>query len=115
MYLVPELADHLRQTSLAKVQEAVAEYNDIAPLWFIGQTENAQGETATQHYYDVNAMFQAKAQILKQPYEELVKYLDVPIFARGDLFYIQNLVSTIEAAPVGPPTPPSKPRGLRAR
>jgi hypothetical protein len=27
-----------------------------------------------------------------------VKYLDVPSVARGDLFYIQNLVYTIEAA-----------------
>jgi hypothetical protein len=47
-------------------------------------------------------MFQAKAWILKEPRDELVKYLDVPGFPRGDLFYIQNLVAAIEADAVGP-------------
>ena len=46
--------------------------------------------------YDV-LMLQAKAFALKQPASEIVKYLDVPAFARGDLFYIQNLVTVIAA------------------
>jgi hypothetical protein len=55
------------------------------------------GEAMFQPLYDVRGMFGAKAMILKQSRDELVKYLDAPGFARGDLFYIQNLVSAIEA------------------
>jgi hypothetical protein len=57
------------------------------------------GEGTFQHLYDSPALFQAKAYILKEPYTELVKWLDVPAFARGDLFYIQNLVAALSAAP----------------
>ena len=53
-------------------------------------------------------MFSAKAMILREPREELIKYLDVPAFARGDLFYIQNLVAAIEADST-PPTSGSIP------
>jgi hypothetical protein len=49
------------------------------------------------HLYDTDAIFQAKAMILQQPRRELAKYLDVPAFPVGDLFYIQKLISTIEA------------------
>lgn len=37
--------------------------------------------------------------ILREPYEELVKYLDVPAFYRGDLYYIDNLCAVLEAVP----------------
>ncbi len=47
--------------------------------------------------YNYNAMFIAKAFILGESRDELAKYLDVPAFATGDLFYIQNLVTAIEA------------------
>ena len=36
---------------------------------------------------------------MKAPQAVLEKYLDVPAVARGDLFYILNLVATIEAKP----------------
>jgi hypothetical protein len=42
-------------------------------------------------------LFQARAYVLQQPFSELVKYLDVPAFERGDLFYIQNLVAALQA------------------
>ena len=69
----------------------------VAPFWFVGMTEQAIGENAVQPLYDVNALFQAKALILQEPRGELVKYLDVPAFARGDLFYIHNLAALLEA------------------
>jgi hypothetical protein len=37
--------------------------------------------------------------ILKEPCGDLVKYLDVPAFFHGDLYYIDNLCAAIEAAP----------------
>jgi outer membrane protein assembly factor BamB len=97
VYLVPELADYLHDNALYEVQEAVDEYNEIVPNWFVSKFDSSFSEARLHYLYDYPALFQAKALILKEPYEELVKYLDVPAFARGDLFYIQNLVAAIEA------------------
>jgi hypothetical protein len=54
------------------------------------------GENALSPLYDGQALFLAKAWILRAPGTTLEPYLDVPAFARGDLFYIQKLVATIE-------------------
>jgi outer membrane protein assembly factor BamB len=97
--LVPELGDTLNKNALSKVQEAVSEYNFTAPYWFVARYDATMNEGAMQNLYDYSAMFQAKAYILKEPREELTKYLDVAAFERGDLFYIQDLVAAIEAGP----------------
>jgi outer membrane protein assembly factor BamB len=99
MYMVPELADYLRNNALSKVQAAVNEYERVTPLWFATNIETAYAEGTINHLYDVNAVFQAKALILDESREEMTKYLDVPAFPRGDLFYIQNLVSLLETSP----------------
>lgn len=97
MYLVPELSAYLREHAYSRVQEAVDEYQTIAPGWFVAKYDVSYSENTLQPLYDYHSLFQAKAQILQEPREELVKYLDVPAFARGDLFYIQNLVAALEA------------------
>ncbi len=97
MFLTPELAGYLNQHIAPQVQEAVDEYSEVAPYWFIAMFDDSYGEGTFQHLYDTPALFQAKAYILKQPYSELVKWLDVPAFYRGDLFYIQNLVAALGA------------------
>jgi outer membrane protein assembly factor BamB len=100
IFLTPELGTYLNSNpaALAKVQEAVNEYNTVAPFWFTSQMDATLNEGVFQPLYDVNAMMLAKAYVLKQPYSELVKYLDVPGYAVGDLFYIQNLVAALSAA-----------------
>ena len=97
MFLTPELADYLNQHIYAQVQNAVNEYEYVAPYWFVAMFDDSYGEGTFQHLYDYPALFQAKAYILQQPYSELVKWLDAPAFYRGDLFYIQNLVAALEA------------------
>ncbi len=97
MFLTPELADYLNQHILTKVQEALDEYSYVAPYWFVTKFDGSYGEGTFQHLYDPPALFQARAYILKQPYGELVKWLDVPAFYRGDLFYIQNLVAVLDS------------------
>lgn len=106
MMLVPELRDQMEQagllaTFLPKVQDAVNEYNYTTPYWFVSRYEAAPNEGAAASLYDYSGMFQAKAYLLKEPVAQLTKYLDAPSFAQGDLFYIQNLVASIEA-----PDPP---------
>jgi hypothetical protein len=98
MFLTPEIAETMHAHLQPQVQEAIDEYNDVAPYWFVSKFDNSVGEGTLQHLYDYPALFQAKAYILKQPYDELVKYLDAPAFARGDLFYIQNLVAVLLAS-----------------
>jgi hypothetical protein len=69
----------------------------VGPYWFVSRYTASIAESTTQNLYDYPAMFQAKAYLLKETQANLIKYLDVPAFARGDLFYIQNLVAAIEA------------------
>ena len=112
MFMVPELADALRGSKLSQVQQALGEYQTIEPYWFVSRYDRTFNEGVFQPLYDYPALFQARAYILKQPYSELVKYLDVPAFQRGDLFYIQNLVallqsSGVSAVPTDAPTPTS--------
>jgi hypothetical protein len=98
MFLTPEIADYMHAHLQPQVQQAIEEYNEVAPYWFVSKFDNSVGEGTFQHLYDSPALFQAKAYILGEPYDELVKYLDVPAFARGDLFYIQNLVAALSAS-----------------
>jgi hypothetical protein len=97
MFLTPEIADYMSQNIKPKVQAAVDEYNYIAPYWFVSKFDASFGEGTLDHLYNPPALFQAKAYILKQPYTELVKWLDVPAFSVGDLFYLQNLTAALGA------------------
>jgi len=106
MYLVPELGEYMQANILTEIEEAVTEYEEIAPYWFVSKFEATFREGTLSPLYNYHALFQAKAYILQQSQEELEKYLDVPGFYRGDLFYIQNLVALIEAESDGTPEPP---------
>lgn len=98
MFLTPELAESMATSLKTQVQNAVNEYNYVAPYWFVSQFDNTVGEGTFSILYNSPALFQAKAYILKEPYSSLVQYLDAPAFMRGDLFYIQNLVAALTAA-----------------
>jgi hypothetical protein len=87
----------LRQNIYNEVQEAIEEYEYIAPYWFVSRYESIANEGVISPLYNYAALFQAKAYILDENREELTQYIDVPGFAIGDLFYIQNLVAAIEA------------------
>jgi hypothetical protein len=58
------------------------------------------GEGMVNPLYDSSALFDARAMLLQASREELLRYLDVPAFERGDLFYIHKLISTLEASPL---------------
>jgi hypothetical protein len=98
MYMTPELATYLRENALSKVRAAWAEYNNVHPFWFISRACEGIDENTICPLWDSHTLFQAKAQILQEPYDELVKYLDVPAYWRGDLYYIDNLCVALEAA-----------------
>ena len=100
MYLVPELAEYLRDHALPKVEDALEEYERVSPLWFVSRSETAIAEGVFNQLYDYNTIFQVKGLIMKDTREELSKYLDVPAFPIGDLFFIQNLVTLLETAQI---------------
>jgi hypothetical protein len=95
--LTPELAHALGGLAAAETARAVASYERRNPYWFVAAGEEGAGENVIQPLYDVASTFQAKARILGEGRAELKKYLDVPYFIVGDLFYIQKLVALLEA------------------
>jgi hypothetical protein len=97
IFLVPELADYLAQQIPDQVQQAVDEYEYIAPYWFVSRYDATIGEGVMANLYNYHGLFLAKAYILNQSRQELTRYLDVPAFKQGDLFHIMNLVAAIEA------------------
>lgn len=58
------------------MREAVDEYNRVGPYWFVSRYEGCLQEATIQNLHDYFAVFAAKAWILKEPREELVKYLE---------------------------------------
>jgi hypothetical protein len=97
IFITPDLGEYMNQNLLSRIQDAMNEYEYIAPYWFVSKYEAVIGEGVMSNLYNYYALFQAKANILNEPQSELIKYLDVPSFERGDLFYIQNLIAVIEA------------------
>lgn len=97
MFIVPELGEYMRQNILSEVLEAVDEYEAVAPYWFVSRYESVIGEGVMSNLYNYNALFSAMALILDYDQTTLARYLDVPSFARGDLYYIQNLILAIES------------------
>lgn len=97
MFITPELGDYLRANARTRVQAAVDEYNRVAPYWFVSNFEQTYAEGVSQPINDSYSNFQARALILGQDRGELIKYLDAPSTAVGDLYYIQNLVALLNA------------------
>lgn len=97
MFLVPELADYLHENALQEVREAIDHYTRMAPYWMVGHNEEVQHENGITPLQQTHALFQGKAQILRLSRNELTKFLDTPLVPAGDLYYIQNLITTIEA------------------
>jgi hypothetical protein len=95
IFLVPELGTYLRQNARDRVTAAVDEYNRIAPYWFVARYNATVGEGVRENLYDYHGMFLANAYVIQPGQAQVAKYLDVPAFERGDLFYIQNLVAAI--------------------
>ncbi|MCC9078136.1 PQQ-like beta-propeller repeat protein [Litorilinea aerophila] len=96
VYLTPELADPLYRAIPGQIDAALDEYTRIAPYWFVGRYEGVIGEGVLSNLYNAHALFQAKAMLQGAAPQELARYLDVPAFLVGDLFYIQNLTAVLE-------------------
>lgn len=114
MHLSPDLSNALSQHNDPSAPDAnnrtadsvIKKYERMIPHWFIGHNEEVHMENGVTPYQQTHTLFQAKAKVLKQSQEELVKYLDTPLYPVGDLYYIDNLVATLEA-PTDPNSTPN--------
>jgi outer membrane protein assembly factor BamB len=95
--LTPELGAFMRSYTLNEERDAIADYEQRAPHWFVALAEEAAGEGALRPIHDTIALYQAKAYILQASRSELEQYLDAPAVAVGDLYYIQKLILALEA------------------
>lgn len=86
MNMVPELTEYLNNHMQTKVQNTMDFYSRVEPYWSVARFDNTYDEGVVHILYDYHALFQAKAQILGDSYEDLVKYLDVPASERGIRF-----------------------------
>jgi hypothetical protein len=111
IYMVPELGAHLRVHAEKQVRAAVAEYERVAPYWFVAFPETGFGEATLSPLYD-RLLLLAKAWILDEPRESLLSYVDVEAFPQGDLLYVQLLTAVLEARPR--PLEPKSPLPLGA-
>jgi PQQ-like domain len=101
-YMTPEVADYLAANARSSnpdqdILSILQKYQEIAPYWMVAHNGETQGESAIQPYQQTHSLFQALAMVKKAGREELLKYLDTPIIPVGDLYYIDNLVSVLEA------------------
>ena len=97
IFLVPELGTYLQQHIPSQVDQAISEYEYVAPYWFVSRYEGTIGEGVMSNLYNYYGLFQAKAYIQGETWSELSKYLDVPAFERGDLYYLQNLIALLDS------------------
>lgn len=109
MYLTPEIGAALRSSTLAKIQTAWNDYREVAPYWFVSAFDATYNEGVVQNLHDQEALFNVRAWIFNDTADQLYRYLDVPAFRVGDLFYIQNLVSILAAGQTAVPTPTPSP------
>lgn len=121
IYLTRELGDYLNTQNPTLVNNFINSYQKLAPYQMVARAseqdriaDTSFGEGSYSNYYNYWSFFLAKAYAAKATRAELESYLDIPAVWRGDLFYIQNLIATIQAGSTQPtpsptPTPTPKP------
>lgn len=98
MFLSPSLGDYLNTNARSAVDQAMAKYTADAPYWMqvaFGADIIEGGVGFIQNH---QSLFNVHAYIYKDNFQELAKYLDVPNYERGDMYYIQNLTSLLAVA-----------------
>ncbi|HSD85712.1 MAG TPA: PQQ-binding-like beta-propeller repeat protein, partial [Anaerolineae bacterium] len=113
MFMTPELGQALRGRT--ETTQALDFYEILAPYWLAGKFEGMYNESIVQPLYDMNAIFSAEALARGMSQNDLAQRLDAPAMVRGDLFYILDLVYTLNAAPGSSttPTPTRTPAGTQ--
>lgn len=89
--MTPELGQNFILNNNLEVQNAVEEYQEAAPYWLFSRYEASTQEMSNDNSQTHTAMFRTKAFVENANQAELMLYLDAPVFAVGDMFYIAHL------------------------
>lgn len=106
-FLTPPLGDYLYAYGVGPMTTVLNTQDLLVPYWRGGFIAAGLGENAISFYHDTVAMFQAKALVLQKSATDLEQDLNAPAFARGDLYYLQNLAAVLEAYTRVVPTAPT--------
>jgi hypothetical protein len=96
MYLVPEWVAELPEPQLPIWQQTLTAAVDLAPFWSVGFAPEGVLENVHQPLYNGIALFNAYALLFRTPAADLERFLDAPVFAIGDLFYLQKLATILQ-------------------
>ncbi len=102
--MYPEVADLLRTYLLAESQEYVNTYVMNDPWWWLNDLSHSKVGNAESLYEGPAlsfSIFQAKAYVLQEPFEELSRQLPLPYANAGyrDLYRLQNLIALLRTFP----------------
>lgn len=114
MYLAPEVLNALKTSNRASQIQTVLNHAMLSePFWFVSKYNRSFSESYNRPLFDYPSMFQANASFSGLNQAQLAKFLDVPAFEKGDLYYIQNLTAALDApgGVVVTPVPSEIPKG----
>jgi uncharacterized repeat protein (TIGR01451 family) len=102
--MYPEVADLLRTHLLAESQEYVNTYVMNDPWWWLNDLSHSKVGNAESLYEGPAlsfSIFQTKAYVLQESFEELSRQLPLPYANVGhrDLYRLQNLIALLRALP----------------
>jgi len=102
--MYPEIADLLRTYLLTESQEYVNTYVMSDPWWWLNDLSHSKvgnGENLYEGPALSFSIFQTKAYVLQEPFEELSRQLPLPYANAGyrDLYRLQNLIALLRALP----------------
>ncbi len=98
-HLTPEIGRLCSEYTKKTHQDLMDVYVDYhRPTWYLAWNVETMWRNECPFSFPTVAaeVFTARALILREPAEELARYIDIP-WCKADLFYIQKLVYTIEA------------------
>lgn len=94
---VPELWAFLRATNSERLEGQLDNHTLRNPYWMMSRSSICYGETGNHPPIEYYGFFQLKARGLEARPEDLILYLDAPGCRVGDLYYIHNLTTLLEA------------------
>ena len=102
--MYPEVADLLRTHLLTETTEYLNTYTINDPWWWLNDLSHSKVGNAESLYSSPSlsfSIFQTKAYVLRESFDELVKQLPLPYTRSGyrDLYRLQNLLALLRALP----------------
>ncbi len=102
--MYPQVADLLRTRLMTETHEYLNTYTTNDPWWWLNDLSHSKVGNAESLYASPSlsfSIFQTKAYVLHESFDELTKQLPLPYSHAGyrDLYHLQNLLALLRALP----------------